>query len=648
MECLTPVALIGAGGIGKTSIALAALHDDRIKQRFGDNRRFIRCDEFLPTRNHFLRRLSEVIGAGIENPENMASLRRSLSSKEVVIVLDNAESILDPQGPSAREIYDDVDELTRFGNICLFITSRISTIPPECETLEIPILSTEAARGTFHRIYKHGERSSSIDKVLEQLNFHPLCITLLATVAQQNKWGTDRLIAEWARRRTAVLDAKHSKSLAATIEVSLASPMFQELGPDAREFLEVVAFFPQGVEEKNIHWQYPTVSSAPKMLDEFCVLSLTYRNNGFITMLAPLRDHLSPKDPGSSLLLNTTKKHYFSRLSGEILPGKPGFEEARWIASEDMNVEHLLDVFTTIDGTSTGVWDACARFMAQLNLHKPRLVTLGPRIEALPDDHPSKAQCLFDIAGLIHSAGNPTESKRVLNHALTLWRARGDDFRVARTLSNLSVASERTGVSEEGIQQAEEASAIFERLGYPVRQAECLAKLAYFLLREAQLDAAEETALRAMDLLPEEGEQFRVFNCHRILGIIYQSTGEMRKAVFHLETALEIASAFNSARNLFWAHYTLTDILSAQGRLKDAQVHLEHAKSFAANNTYLLACASFGQAELWHKQDMFGGAKSEALAALDAFEKLGSAKSAENTRGLLEQIDARSPGLKAE
>ena len=557
----------------------------------------------------------------------------------MVIILDNAESILDPRGTDAREIYAVVEELTRFDNICICITSRISTTPPGCKYLNIPTLFMDAALDTFYRIYDSDTRSDVINSILEQLDFHPLSITLLATVAGQNKWDTNRLTREWAQRRTSVLQTQHNESLAATIELSLASRLFQELGPDARGLLEVVAFFPQGVDEENLDWLFSTVPNRTNIFDTFCILSLAYRSNGFITMLAPLRDHLSPKDPKGSPLLCTTKEHYFTWMSIEIKPNEPNFGETRWITSEDINVEHLLDVFTTIDTNSNDVWDACSNFTAHLHWHKPRPTILKPQIEGLPDDRRLKPECLFTLSRVFGSVGNYVERKRLLSQTLNIWRERGSDDRVAETLVELSDANRQIGLYKEGIEQGKEALEIYEQLGDTARQAQCLLRLAWLFKSDEQLDAAGEAASRAIALLPEKGEQHRVCGFHRVLGKIYQSKGEIEKAIHHFEVAIGIASPFNWHDVLFWSHYNLAWVFRIEGRFDDAQTHIGHAKSHAANSTYYLGRATEDQAWIWYNQDRLEEARSEVLRAVDIYEKLGAAKDLEDCRELLWDIE---------
>ena len=543
---------------------------------------------------------------------------------DMLIVLDNAESVLDPHPTSAEEICAAVEELSQLGNICLCITTRISTFPPDFEWLDIPPLSKEAGCDTFHRIYKHGGRSGVIDDILEQLDFHPLSITLLATVAHHNRWDTSRLVKKWGERRTDM--AERGRSLSATIELSLSSSIFQELGPDARDLLGVVAFFPQGVGENKIDWLFPTTTGREKISNGFCVLSLAYRSDGFVTMLAPICDYLSPKEC------------YFGQLSVDVYPGKPGFESARWITSEDVNVEHLLDVFITIGMTSGGVWGACARFMQHLFWHKPRLVMLRQKIEGLADDYLSKLECLFHLSRLSHVVGNYAESKRLLTHAIRISREQGDDHQLARTLRQLSVVHYRMRLLQEGMQLAKESSEIYKRLGDTVDQAQCLIDLGWLLHEDSQPNDAEEAVSHTIDLLPETGEQFQLCRCHHLLGSIYRSKGKTKRATHHLDIALGIASPFNWVDMLFWIRCSMAVLSSDECRSKDAHAHIEHARLHATNgnSTYFLARAMRLRAHFWHKQRRFREAKFDAL---DAFEKFGAVNDVESVQELPRQTD---------
>ena len=639
-ENLEPVALIGAGGIGKTAISLSVLHTDRIEKRFGNNRWFIRCDKFPPSCAHFLSRLSEVIGAGVENPKSLTSLRPFLTSRDMFIVLDNAESILDPQGANAQEIYAVVDELCQFKTVSLCITSRITTVPQYCKRPKIAPLSIESACDIFYAIYD-GERSDVVNDLLRRLDFHALSITLLATTASHNTWDHDRLASEWDTHRAQVLRTDYNGSLAATIELSLTSPTFRTLGPDARDLLGVLAFFPQGVDEKNLDWLFPAIPDRKTIFDRFCVLSLAYRSNGFITMLSPLRDYLTPRDPQSSPLLCTTKNRYFTRLSVILYPSKPGFREARWITSEDVNVEHLLDFFTSIDTNSGDVWDACFRFIQHLYWHKPRETVLGLKINALPDDHRFKPNALYELSTLFELVGNHTERKRLLTLIITLERKRGGDSQVARALRQLSDANRWLGLHQEGIQQAKEASKICEQLGDAMGQAWSSKYLAQVLLDDDQFDSAQAAAFHAIELIPDEGDEYLVCRSHRTIGDAYRLKKEKRKAIHHFQTALEIASRFEWQDQLFWAHYDLAFLFDDEREFNNAQTHVEQAKLHAAEDRYNLGRAMDLQALIWSHQRRFQDAKSEVLGALEIFEKLGAEEEVETCRELLQTIEEK-------
>ena len=182
-------------------------------------------------------------------------------------------------------------------------------------------------------------------------------------------------------------------------------------------------------------------------------------------------------------------------MSACIDLNKPGYRRSRWITSEDVNVEHLLDVFKTIDANSNRVWDTRTKFMEHLFWHKKRLIIL----EGLPDDH-------------------HMERKRLLIHTLKLWREQRSGRGAARVLRHLSQANRNVGHYKEEIQQAEETSEIFKHFDDVAGQARCSMDLARLLYSGNQLDVAEEAASRAISLFSEEGQQHLVCESHRILG----------------------------------------------------------------------------------------------------------------------------------
>ena len=205
-------------------------------------------------------------------------------------------------------------------------------------------------------------------------------------------------------------------------------------------------------------------------------------------------------------------------------------------------------------------------------------------------------------------------------------------------LKRLSVANIELSLYKEGIKQVKEALAIYERLGQVWGQADSWRFLVILLRMEERFNEAEEAASRALDMLPDKGEEFLVCQFHRVLGGIYISKKEGEKAIHHFMEALGIASTFGWEQELFLINDSLAQLFLSQEKFDDANDHIERAKSHVSCDEYNLGCAMKMQAEIWYRQNRLKEASFEALGALEIYEKLGASEDMKRCKDLLRDI----------
>ena len=116
---------------------------------------------------------------------------------------------------------------------------------------------------------------------------------------------------------------------------------------------------------------------------------------------------------------------------------------------------------------------------------------------------------------------------------------------------------------------------------------------------------------------------------------MYQEKGQKEKAIYHLETAIGIASRFKWHNELFWGHFNLAQLFLDEDEIAEANTHVEQAKLHAVNNAYLLGRAMETQARIWQRQRRHEDAEPELSRALEILESLGAAHDAKRCRDLL-------------
>ncbi|KAJ7487042.1 P-loop containing nucleoside triphosphate hydrolase protein, partial [Mycena latifolia] len=311
------IVILGAGGMGKTSLARAILHHPEITARYNQHRVFVACDTATSSIQ-----LAALIGAYLGlNPGKDATqsvIHHFSKSPPSLLILDNLETVWEP-----RESRTDVEKflclLADINHLALIITMRGAERPANVQWSHpflgpLKPLTQEAARETVLDIVDSGYSLEDIDKVLSLTDNMPLAIDLIAHAVDYE--GASSVLNRWETEKTALLSEGYDKSsnLDLSILLSLESPRLTSL-PQSRELLSLLSMLPDGLADADLVQSNLPLENILACKAALLQTSLAYTDDQQrLRVLVPIREYVNTRYPPEAPLVLALIKHFYLLL----------------------------------------------------------------------------------------------------------------------------------------------------------------------------------------------------------------------------------------------------------------------------------------------------------------------------------------------
>ncbi|KAJ7260559.1 P-loop containing nucleoside triphosphate hydrolase protein [Mycena rebaudengoi] len=245
------IAILGAGGMGKTSLATAALHNPQVETKYS-HRYFVPCHSSL-TCTELAATIADHIG--LEKGSNMAKkvAHYFTHAPPSLLVLDNLETPW--EALSARsEVEEFLSLLTDAPHLGLMITLRGAERPSKVKWTRpflapLEPLSNVAAQQTFIEVSDEGHDDASIKELLELTGNLPLAVSLIASVAGSE--GCAEALSRWKLESTRMLSDGYDQRSSLDISIML-SYTSSRMTPGAQELLSILSMLPDGLADANL------------------------------------------------------------------------------------------------------------------------------------------------------------------------------------------------------------------------------------------------------------------------------------------------------------------------------------------------------------------------------------------------------------
>ncbi|KAJ7712278.1 P-loop containing nucleoside triphosphate hydrolase protein [Mycena metata] len=341
------IAILGAGGMGKTSLARTVVHHEEVTTKYRKNRFFVPCDTASSKVE-----LAGLIGAhlGMKPGEDLTQtvLQRFSSSPPSLLILDNLETVWEPT-ESRKDIEEFLSLLTDINSLALMITMRGAERPSKVQwtrpfLLPLLPLAQDAARKMFLDIADDKHPLEAVDQVLSLTDNMPLSISLLAHLVDVE--GCSAILSRWETDKTSLISDGYDKrsNLELSISLSLASPRIAST-PQAQDLLALLSMLPDGLSDVELKQTKFPITDILGCKTALLRTALAYTDgHKRLKVLVPIREYMGKLFPPTDQMIQPMFKHFHELLELYTVAfgTRSGVFPIERITSNYTNIQNIL------------------------------------------------------------------------------------------------------------------------------------------------------------------------------------------------------------------------------------------------------------------------------------------------------------------
>ena len=647
------LAFLGAGGMGKTSVALALLHNDHVAGHFGDGRLFLSCEALIDA-DAIIVSLAKLLDLSTSNDLLAVVVNRLAAIPRVLLVLDNLETVWLAGGAPVTAVEGLLGRLAQIPTLSLIITCRGADLPLSVEwsnanSAVLEPFSLDAALQTFHdraacQITETNQEVAT--QLLSAVDRMPLAVTLLSQLARRGN-SVFELLDRWNRERTSLL-CTHGKgkfnNVGVSIELSINMLSEADDSGEAVQLLSLCSMLPDGLRQgvfERLRLQFQCIERAR---DNLIAYSLASRGaDGTLNTLSPIRHHVLNCHPARSDHHATLCSIYFDIAKQIPTYVDENFKELAAVAAPEIgNLSSLL--LTLVNRPSEQIFDAVSRCTWLAHRQRPTLTLLLALLPHL-DPYPNwKAWCLVFIGQTQVKLGKYISAFESLSAAAQHFLDAGDLTQAIGCKRAAAEPQRILGNYDQAEALLNEAQQQSVKLGIKLEEAECRKALGVLMDMKGDYPAAIVHLSAARQAYSMAGKIFAASQCSEFLGSAYSGQGDLDSAIIELEAAHLAFIGLGSQHHVAGTTWHLGVVFRKQGKLVLAEKLLGESEEIYRNTDNRLGLANC-MVEYGHLRHSQGNLKEAIVcfkSAHQLFEELNIQRLVRNCREWIEGLQSES------